>query len=478
MLKYRAHIEDTESNLDISNNIPDEEHIIIEHDTLSLENDIREYDDLSSAIDTGLEVNKEYINMCNSINTIDTTDDNKVIDICKHIETSIRESLFKLGYKEEFVNYNNNLHNEAFSNNIDRLHYHQEDLKERILNIVESVTNMFRKIVSWFKTMTAKFITTFNSNESKAKNLFKEASKKKATLSNMPDKEEISVLYKSKPIVGLSFTSGNAVVGLSNRACDPRLLSSIDTMLRASFEILNQANSIVKKGENVSEREIADAADNIARIVNNGLESVLGKLVKLIGFDTGKYIKNNVADGVSMLSVLIRYDGKKPKYVSISYDADNVKNLIAQCKQPGDINASMTALSQLVNSFEMKPNNKIELEEDELLKAMPDKLLTLQDIKSVIRTVEANSKKSVNFTKTILSKVEKGGTLAQTMRGVAIVNERAAGTSFLSAAMNKAINISKVTATNIAVDICVNNVKVQSAILELVAKNLKYYDNI
>ena len=63
MLKYRAHIEDTESNLDISNTTQYEEPIVIEDNTSNLENDIKEYDDLSSAIDTGLEVNNVYINL-------------------------------------------------------------------------------------------------------------------------------------------------------------------------------------------------------------------------------------------------------------------------------------------------------------------------------------------------------------------------------------------------------------------------------
>ena len=478
MLKYRAYIEDTESNLDISNTTQYEDPLVIEDDISNLENNIKEYDNLSSAIDTGLEVNKDYINLDISINKVDLNNPSDVSNICKHIEAFIKDSLFTLGYKDEFINYNNKIHSESFTNDIERLHYHQEDIKERILNIVESVTNMFRKIISWFKTMTAKFISNFNSNESKARSLFKEANKKKATLADMPDKEEIEILYKSKPFIGMHFSSGNEVVTLSNIACDTNLVSSIDTMLRASFSILTEANNIIKKGENVSPQDISTAADKIAKIVNNELEGILGKLKKLIGMDSGKYIRNEEVDGVSMLFVPIRFDGKKPKCVSISYDADNVKDLINQCKGTGDIESKMSALTQLVNSFEMIPNNKIEYDEDEILKALPNKLLSLQEIKSVLSTIQANSKKSVNFTKAILSKVEKGGSLAQTMRGVAISTEKAAGTSFLSAAMNKAINVSKVTATNIAVDICINNVKVQSAILELIAKNLKYYDKI
>ena len=480
MLRHRAYIEDAEvdASLEISAPITEEELIISEANTVDLYKEIKDYEDLSEAIDIGLEVNTEYINLTNEITKTDINNENEVVDICKHIESSIKNSLFKLGYKEEFINYNNNLHSESFSNNIERLHYHQEDLKERVLNIIESVTNMFRKIISWFKTMSARFITTFNTNESKAKNLFKEATKKKATLADMPDREEIEILYKSKPIIGMHFTSGRDVIRLSNQACDPQVVNSIDTMLRASFEIIGEANSILKQGEGVTVQDVSKAADNIARIVNNNLEGSFSKLLKFIGFDSSKYIINSVDDGIASLSVPIRLDGKKPKFISISYDAENVKNLITQCKQEGDINSNLTALSQLVNSFEMKPNNKIELDEDKLSQSMPDKILTLQDIKSVIQAVQSNSKKSVNFTKAILSKIEKGGSLAQTMRGVAVTNERAAGTTFASAAMNKAINVSKVTATNIAVDLCVNNVKVQSAILELIAKNLKYYDNL
>lgn len=361
MLGLRAHIEEAEAEVVETEELPVEEDIVQEADEKALDSEAAEVEMDNQAMEEAEQLLEESVEADKSADKALETPAEVTEDDVKAASASLESALFALQdkafYKDQSLKVQAAY--EDYGNNpAMRLQACQEGIKETIAKLIETIKNIFRRVIAWFKKQYAKFIAMISRTASKAKKLKSVLAKKGESVKVPAD--EAGMLFYATPYIESVSDIGESARDLG----DKKLAADYATLIDNVFNRDIQAE--LKKLEDkspIDDSLFVDFPENAVplSVSAKGVKALIrdeGKIsVKFVKFDAEK-LKN-----ANNKEIEIKNTELKAAISAIESAAKNSKGVIDACFKAVEKGAS------IANKLEALQKRVYKEETDEITEA-------------------------------------------------------------------------------------------------------------
>ena len=453
----------------------------LEQDELEYKKDTEELTNIADSISMLLDKELETRDLMLNPETI-------TLDHVADVRAVITKSVSTVGQTDTFINIDkrDQIAVESMNDPVERIQIAREDIVETLKKMGEFFINIFRKIISWFKKMMAKFVATFNANNARCVRLRKDLVSRSAANPTGIDPDEVRAMFASNPFLGKAWESEGKITKIIDYIHSEKIVHAVNDVIKAVSNVMMLAKDIAVDRNESSQRDVDHAQEvilknirDIEKYIKNAFDSKAAGEEDIIHKLGARY---NIADTETKdvdVKVPYRMDGKKLKALRIAYNNTAVNEIISKARADNTkVHPAAAILDGLANEFVFEYKHFIELDKDdeEIKKEMPSKLLSYQSLKTIVNKLEKHSKKSPEHCKTVLKNLTNGENLSKSMQQAfkaIAVND---GKSYGTAAMKKACNLGKVAAVDIGVDIILGAIKTQTLVLKIIEDHIKFYD--
>lgn len=229
MLGLRAHIEEAEVEVVETEELPVEEDIVQEADEKALDGEAAEVEMDNAAMEEAEQLLEETMEADATADKALETPAEVTEDDVKAASASLESALFALQDKAFYAEQSLKVQAayESYSDNAAmRLQACQEGIKETIAKLIETIKNIFRRVIAWFKKQYAKFVAMISRTGSKAKKL-KGVLAKKGDSVKVPA-DEVGFLFYATPYIGSVSEIGEYAKAYGDKKLAGELAKAID----------------------------------------------------------------------------------------------------------------------------------------------------------------------------------------------------------------------------------------------------------
>ena len=329
MLGLRAHIEEAEVEVVETEELPVEEDIVQEADEKVVDSEAAEVEMDNAAMEEAEQLLEETMEADKTADKALETPAEVSEDDVKAASASLESALFALQDKAFYAEQSLKVQAayESYSDNAAmRLQACQEGIKETIAKLIETIKNIFRRVIAWFKKQYTKFVAMISRTGSKAKKL-KGVLAKKGDSVKIPG-DEASLLFVTTPYLAGVDEIGVYAKAYGDKKLADELAKAIDATFNkdavvSSLHFTNRFNKVrALVEEEPKETIILGLSAKGAKILAKEDDKVLVKSVK---FDAEK-LKN-----ANNREIEIKNNELKDAINAIESAAKNSKAVIDEC---------------------------------------------------------------------------------------------------------------------------------------------------